>query len=156
MGVVHKVFDVQNNRPVAMKILREGLANNNRALMRFIREAQYADELNHPNIVHIYDFNISKVPGQSFITMEYVDGLSLREILDKRIKAGFKADPEYLATVMDYMIQLCDALDATHKKGIIHRDIKPDNIMVDTTGVVKITDFGIVHVEEGGPTPTGG
>lgn len=155
MGVVHRVFDTDNNRPVAMKILREGLANSNKALMRFVREAQYADELNHPNIVHVYDFNVSKVPGQSFITMEYVDGPSMREILDERIKDDFVVEVEYLSTILNYCVQLCDALDATHKKGIIHRDIKPDNIMVNSAGMVKITDFGIVHVEEGGPTPTG-
>ncbi|OPZ19920.1 MAG: Serine/threonine-protein kinase PknB [candidate division BRC1 bacterium ADurb.BinA364] len=155
MGVVHRVFDIKNNTEVAMKILREGLANSQRALSRFIREAQYVDQLQHPNIVRLYDYNISKTPGQSFITMEYIDGPSMREMLETRFKDDIKIDREYMARIVSSVIQVCDALEAVHRKGIIHRDIKPDNIMINSRDEVKITDFGILHVEDGSYTETG-
>ncbi|MCX7014879.1 MAG: protein kinase [Candidatus Sumerlaeota bacterium] len=153
MGVVHEVFDIKNNRPAAMKILRENLARNVKALTRFIREAQYVDQLNHANIVRIYDFNISKTPGQSFIAMEYISGPSLRKVLEERFQRGLAIDDDYLALVLRYCAQTCDALSAVHKVGIVHRDIKPDNILVDSMGMAKLTDFGILHTDEGDVTP---
>ena len=153
MGVVHEVFDSKNNRPAAMKILREGLAGNVKALTRFFREAEYLDQLNHPNIVRIYDFNISRTAGQSFIAMEMVDGPSLRQILEERPRE--EAARDYTARVLGHCLQLCDALEAAHQAGVTHRDIKPDNVMINSQGVVKITDFGILHADEGADTPTG-
>ncbi|MFH0793326.1 MAG: protein kinase [bacterium] len=155
MGVVYKVFDAKENQTLAMKILREGLSHSSRAIDRFFREARIAATLNHKNIVKIYDYHISNVHGQSFICMEHVDGPSLRELLDKK----FNDDPEvtnsYISRILYYTLQLCDALDATHEKGLIHRDIKPDNIMINAQHEVKITDFGIVHIEQATFTPTG-
>ncbi len=87
--------------------------------------------------------------------MEYVDGPSVREIIDRQFTDGFHAPVEFTSEVLFYSVQLCDALEASHESGIIHRDIKPDNIMINTLGEVKITDFGIVHIEEATFTPTG-
>ncbi len=155
MGVVHKVLDLKNNVTVAMKILREGLSSSGKAIDRFFREARIAATLNHKNIVNIYDYNISHIHGQSFISMEYVEGPSLREIIENKFSESLSIQIEDVVEVLHYMSQLCDALDIAHKKGIIHRDIKPDNIMVTRAAAVKITDFGIVHIEEASFTPTG-
>ena len=155
MGVVHKVFDLRNQQVVAMKILRDSLSGSSKALDRFFREARIAATLRHRNIVNIYDYNISNLSGQSYIVMEYVDGPSLREIIDRQFQNTMSISLEYVAEILYYAVQLCDALDASHAKGIVHRDIKPDNIMITAQGEVKITDFGIVHVEEATFTPTG-
>lgn len=156
MGVVHKVLDLKTNQTVAMKILREGLSGSDKAIDRFFREARIAATLHHPNIVNIIDYNISNTYGQSYIAMEFVDGPSLRDIVEERFANTVDLDLEYILRVCEWMIQTCSALEATHRKGIIHRDIKPDNIMVATAGnQVKLTDFGIVHIEEATFTPTG-
>jgi predicted Zn-dependent protease len=155
MGVVHKVFDLKHKVPVAMKILREGLSSSGKAIERFFREARIVASLNHRNIVNIYDYNISHIHGQSYISMEFVDGSSLREIIEDKFSEALSIQIEDITEALYYMSQLCDALDTAHKKGIIHRDIKPDNIMITRNGTVKITDFGIVHIEEATFTPTG-
>ncbi|MCX7625425.1 MAG: protein kinase [Candidatus Sumerlaeaceae bacterium] len=155
MGVVHKVFDLKLNRFVAMKILREGLAGSGKAIERFFREARIAATLNHPNIVNIYDYNINNETHKSYISMEYVEGMSLREIFEEYFTQGPPPLEKRLAEALYYIAQVCDALHCTHSKGIIHRDIKPDNILIGTNRVAKITDFGIVHVEEATFTPTG-
>jgi serine/threonine-protein kinase len=155
MGVVYKVFDIRNQMTVAMKVLRDNLSGSSKVLDRFFREARIAATLNHRNIVKIHDYNISNLPGQSYIVMEYVDGSSLREIIDRQFQNGAPVTLSYLTEILYYAVQLADALDATHQKGIIHRDIKPDNIMINGGGEVKITDFGIVHIEEATFTPSG-
>ncbi|OPZ06380.1 MAG: Serine/threonine-protein kinase PknB [candidate division BRC1 bacterium ADurb.BinA292] len=155
MGVVHKVFDVRNNRVVAMKILRDSLSSSSKALDRFFREARIAASLSHTNIVNIYDYNISNMSGQSYIVMEYVDGPSLRELVDRQFAETIETPLDYITEILHYSVQLCDALQASHANGVIHRDIKPDNIMITQEGVVKITDFGIVHIEEATFTPSG-
>lgn len=155
MGVVHKVLDLKTDQEVAMKILREGLSSSDKAIDRFFREARIAATLRHRNIVNILDYNISNTYGQSYIAMEYVDGPSLRDIVEEKFVESIDIDSDYILRVLDWMMQVCDALGATHRKGIIHRDIKPDNIMVSSGEVVKLTDFGIVHIEEATFTPTG-
>ncbi|MCC5874624.1 MAG: protein kinase [Candidatus Sumerlaeia bacterium] len=155
MGVVHKVLDMKTNHVVAMKILREGLSSSGKAIDRFFREARIAATLHHPNIVNILDYNISNNYGQSYIAMEFVDGPTFREIIEKKFAETVDISNDDILEVLDWSSQLCDALDATHKKGIIHRDIKPDNIMLAPEEKVKITDFGIVHIEEATFTPTG-
>jgi serine/threonine protein kinase len=155
MGVVYKVYDIRNHQTVAMKILRDSLAGSSKALDRFFREARIAATLSHHNIENIYDYNISNMSGQSFIVMEYVDGPALRELIDGQFRDGIDINLDYIAEIFFYAVQLCDALGASHGKGIIHRDIKPDNIMINSIGEVKITDFGIVHIEENTLTPTG-
>ena len=155
MGVVHKIYDMKNNCPVAMKILREGLSGSGKAIDRFFREARIAATLNHKNIVKIYDYNISNVYGQSYITMSFVEGPSLRDIIEERFAESLDITISEVAQSLRYMSQLCEALECAHKQGIIHRDIKPDNIMIDKDDEVKITDFGIVHIEEASFTPTG-
>ncbi|MCD6384311.1 protein kinase [Candidatus Sumerlaeota bacterium] len=155
MGVIYKVYDKKLGKCAAMKILREELSGSDRALERFFREARIAASIKHPNIVDIYDFNISHTAGQSFISMEYIEGRSLREIIEEKFAFSPEPTPAYMAQILYYMSQLCSVLEATHKKGIIHRDIKPDNIMITQDDVVKITDFGIVHIEKATFTPTG-
>jgi len=155
MGVVHKVTDLKTNTVVAMKILREGLSGSDKAIDRFFREARIAATLNHPNIVNILDYNISNFYGQSYIAMEFVDGPSLRDIVEDKFENTIEVDLPYVKDVMLWTTQICDALEATHRKGIIHRDIKPDNIMLAPNNMIKLTDFGIVHIEEATFTPTG-
>jgi len=155
MGVVHKVYDLKNKCVVAMKILRESLTGSSKALDRFFREARIAATFNHPNIVNIFDYNINSIQGKSYISMEYVDGPSLRGIIEERFSVSGELTSEYIAEILYYILQLCDALETTHMKGIIHRDIKPDNVMITAARVVKITDFGIVHIEDATFTPTG-
>jgi tetratricopeptide (TPR) repeat protein len=155
MGVVHKVYDLKSQTIVAMKILRESLTGSSKAIDRFFREARIAATFTHPNIVNIFDYNINSVYGKSYISMEFVDGPSLRGIIEERFSVSSELTAEYIAEILDYTYQLCDALETTHTKGIIHRDIKPDNVMITSDGVVKITDFGIVHIEAATFTPTG-
>lgn len=155
MGVVHKVLDLKTNTIVAMKILREGLSGSDKAIDRFFREARIAATLHHRNIVNILDYNISNFYGQSFIAMEFVDGPSLRDIVEEKFEETIEVELPYILDVLIWMMQTCDALDTTHRKGIIHRDIKPDNIMLAPGNLIKLTDFGIVHIEEATFTPTG-
>lgn len=155
MGVVHKVLDLKTNTVVAMKILREGLSSSGKAIDRFFREARIAATLHHRNIVNILDYNISNNYGQSYIAMEFVDGPSLRDVIERKFADTVDISNDDILQALVWVSQLCDALDATHKKGIIHRDIKPDNILIGPNDHVKITDFGIVHIEEATFTPTG-
>jgi eukaryotic-like serine/threonine-protein kinase len=136
MGVVYEAEDIDLGRRVALKFLPPQLSSDHTALDRFLLEARTASALNHPNICTIYA--VEKAGEQSFIAMELLEG----ETLDRRLNTG-SLPPDRL---LEWSIQLADALDAAHAKGIIHRDIKPANIFITQRGQVKVLDFGLAKL----------
>ena len=138
MGVVYKAEDTRLLREVAIKILPSYSKIEDQKQLRFLQEARAASAQNHPNICTIYDIGAEN--DIHFIVMEYVEGKSLRKILDER-----KRLPE--EEVVSIGIQICKALSAAHSKGIIHRDIKPDNIMITEDAQVKVMDFGLAKLK---------
>ena len=134
MANVYLAEDTILNRKVAVKVLRGDLSNDEKFVRRFQREALSASSLNHPNIVEIYD--VGEDDGNFYIVMEYVDGKNLKQLIKRRTRLS-------LPEVIDIMKQLTDGIAHAHDSFIIHRDIKPQNMLILDNGLVKITDFGI-------------
>ena len=149
MGVVYEGYDPMIERTVAIKTIRaENLQGEDaqEQLARFRREAQAAGKLTHPNVVSIYDFGLDD--GTYYIAMEYVKGRDLQDIFGRNERFG-------TAGVLQVMTQLLEALDYSHRHGVVHRDIKPSNIIILDEGTVKVADFGIARVESSNLTQAG-
>ncbi len=136
MGEVYLAHDTQLDRTVALKILPENVGADRSRLQRFVQEAKSASALNHPNILTVYE--IGQTDSTHFIATEYIEGETLRHHLsDARMT---------LSEVLDICIQVTNALATAHKAGIIHRDMKPENIMIRRDGIVKVLDFGLAKL----------
>ena len=147
MGAVYKAMDRELNRPVALKLIRPELAANPSILARFKQELLLAHQVTHKNVIRIYD--LGDADGVKFISMEFVEGVDLRAL----IQETKKFPPEEAVQITE---QICRALEATHNVGVIHRDLKPQNIMRDATGRILLMDFGLARTVEGdGMTQTG-
>jgi len=146
MGVVYKARDSILDRTVAVKVMNEAIARQEDLRKRFLREAQAAASLQHPNVVSIYD--LGDVSGHLYIAMEFVQGIDLEKLLESD-------QPLSLQAKLDIAIDVLTGLTFAHKRGIIHRDIKPANIRVTEDGRAKIMDFGVAHLASSSMTTTG-
>ena len=146
MGVVYRAIDSRIGRQVAIKVLTDAHCEEQDLLERFYREAKYTGGLQHPNIVTVYDFG--EQDGFPFLVMEYLEGDSLDNIIKSR-------RPLQIAEKLAILVQVCKGLSFAHERGVVHRDVKPANIVVLTNGIAKIVDFGIAHVGGHGLTRTG-
>src|SRR5690554_2232048 len=136
MSLVYQAKDIYLNRIVAVKVLREQFTSDNEFVRRFRREAQAVASLSHPNIVNIYD--VGQDQHTHYLVMEYIKGKTLKEIINEKA-------PLPLSEAIDIAKQICDALEHAHENSIVHRDIKPHNILITRGERVKVTDFGIAR-----------
>jgi non-specific serine/threonine protein kinase len=136
MGEVYLAYDTKLDRNVALKILPPKLAEDKDRMSRFVREAKLASALNHPNILTIHE--IGETDGMHFIATEFIEGETLT--------AQLQRESPSLKSILEIALQVASALDVAHRAGIVHRDIKPDNIMVRRDGIVKVLDFGLVKL----------
>src|SRR6266849_3490843 len=149
MGAVYKARDIELERLVALKLIRPDLASHPEILRRFKQELILAREVTHRNVIRIFD--LGQAHGVRFITMEYVEGRDLRALLHEKEKG--KMTPEEAVPIF---VQIASALEAAHHAGVVHRDLKPQNIMVDHAGRVYVMDFGVARsLETPGMTQTG-
>jgi serine/threonine protein kinase len=146
MGVVYKAKDPHLERPVAIKMMTSGFADNPDLLKRFFREAQSLGSLQHPNIVTVYD--LGDYGGNPYLVMEFLEGEGLDSVLTSRRQLS-------LLEKTSIIVQVCNGLAYAHRRGVVHRDIKPANIMLSQDGGVKIFDFGIAHIGDNSVTKTG-
>lgn len=138
MGVVYKAVDTRLEREAAIKILSAQQAADPVTQQRFLREARSASSLNHPNIVTVYEVNSDR--GITFLAMEYIHGVTL----SRRMKSGRLGAAE----ILNYAVQFAEGLAKAHGQGLVHRDLKPGNLMITSDGIVKILDFGLARVTE--------
>lgn len=146
MGVVYRASDPLIGRRVAIKVMADSVAQDTSLRGRFLREAQAAGSLQHPNVVTIYDFG--EVDDHLYIAMEYVEGDDVSELLEKKIAVSLDA-------IVELTVGVLHGLAYAHKRGIVHRDIKPANIRVDSEGKARLMDFGIAHLSSSEMTSTG-
>ncbi len=139
MAIVYEATDLVTNKRVALKMLKDSISDNPQALRRFINESKAVAMLNHPNIVKILDVSVKT--EHKFIVMEYISGITLRDYMNKKQILNWR---EALA----FITQILLALDHAHMKSVVHRDIKPQNIMVMEGGVIKVADFGIAKIPD--------
>jgi serine/threonine protein kinase/tetratricopeptide (TPR) repeat protein len=140
MGAVYKAQDRELDRPVALKLIRPEMASNPSILARFKQELLLSRQVTHKNVIRIYD--LGDADGVKFITMEFVEGLDLRSLIQEKKKFS-------PAEAVEIMQQVCQALEAAHSVGVIHRDLKPQNIMQEKTGRILVMDFGLARTMEG-------
>ena len=146
MADVYKGKDIVDNKIVAIKILKTEFSDNEEFLSRFRNESKAISLLSHPNIVKIYDVGFSE--NLQYIIMEYIDGITLKDYIEKEKALNWK-------DAVHFMIQILRALQHAHENGIVHRDIKPQNIMMLSDGTIKVMDFGIAKFSrETGKTAT--
>ena len=147
MGAVYQVRDHELDRLAALKVIRPELAGHPDILRRFKQELILARQVTHKNVIRIFD--LGTAGGYKFITMEYIDGRDLKSILIERCKLA----PEEAVPIVQ---QICRGLEAAHTEGVVHRDLKPQNIMVDGSGRVWVMDFGLARsIEKAGMTRSG-
>jgi serine/threonine protein kinase len=153
MGVVYEAWENSMDRRVALKVLPPGVAADERALQRFIREAKTAGQLRHPNVVGVYSTGVRE--GTPWYAMEFVEGETLAQVL-VRLKQvepeaetvfGKKDRPGFYEKIAEAFAEVADGLQHAHSKGVIHRDIKPSNLILDREGRLRILDFGLAHLE---------
>jgi serine/threonine protein kinase len=144
MGAVYKAMDRELDRPVALKLIRPELASNPSILARFKQELLLSRQVTHKNVIRIYD--LGDADGVKFITMEFVEGRDLRALIQERTQEQKKFSAEESVEIMQ---QVCQALEAAHGVGVIHRDLKPQNIMREDSGRILVMDFGLARTMEG-------